>query len=95
MIVWFLQPHYPYLSRRFVYVSIINRASMNRWPLIAQYHKAFGNNLLWLFKIIKGHMSRIRIKSLAQVPYLVVENNTSQYEAVRKAIRYPIHLFIT
>ncbi|RLF01113.1 MAG: hypothetical protein DRJ59_06725, partial [Thermoprotei archaeon] len=58
MIVWFLQPHYPYLSRRFVSVSIVNRAFMNRWPLIAQYHKAFGSNLLWLFKIIGGLLKR-------------------------------------
>ena len=172
MIVWFLQPHYPYLSRRFVYVSIVNRAFMNRWPLIAQHHKAFDNNLLWLFKIIGGllkkgclydgipdkvvheyalqkpseivkayvinlflvlqyvkklseilpgkivitsdhgeafgeklhrwiplrvygHMSRIRTRSLTQVPYLIVENNITQHEAVRRALKYPVHLFIT
>jgi len=65
--------------------------------VITLYHgEAFWEKLYrWILLRVYGHMSRIGIKSLTQVPYLVVENNISQHEAVRKALRHSVHLFIT
>jgi len=168
MIIWFLQPHYPYVDKRFNHINALGREFMNR----ALHHDTSSNNLLTLAKIVKnllrkgylcagipdkiceyvhrtpseiikayivnllsvlyyvkklteifpgkivvtsdhgeafgeplsklalplriyGHPSRTRVSSLIQVPYLIVENNISQYEALRKALRRLIHLFTT
>ena len=161
MIVWFLQPHYPFIDRRFGHINALGREFMNK----ALLYNAPTSNLLVLVKIAKsllrkgylcagipdkvceyvhrtpseaikayianllsvlyyvkkltevlpgkivitsdhgeafgeplnklalslrvyGHPSRIRVPSLTLVPYLIVENNISRYEAIRKALRY-------
>ncbi|RLE64808.1 MAG: hypothetical protein DRN53_00525 [Thermoprotei archaeon] len=167
MIVWFLQPHYPFIDRRFSHINALGREFMNK----ALLYNAPTSNLLVLVKIAKsllrkgylcagipgkvceyahrtpseaikayianllsvlyyekltevlpgkivitsdhgeafgeplnklalslrvyGHPSRIRVPSLTQVPYLIVENNISRYEAVRKASRHLIHFSTT
>jgi len=164
MIIWFLQPHYPYVDERFNYINLLGRKFMNK----TRYHDTSSNNLLILAKIMKnllmkgylcagipdkiceyahrnpseimkayianlpsvlyyakklteilpgkivvtsdhgeafgeassklapirvyGHPSRIHISSLTQVPYLMVENNISRYEVVRKALKHLIRL---
>jgi len=166
MVVWFLQPHYPFIDEKFDHINALGREFMNK----ALYYNVSASNLLIFTKIMKnllkkgylcagipdkvceytrkntseiikayianllsvlryvkklteilpgrivitsdhgeafgeplsklilplrvyGHPSRIRISSLTQVPYLVVENNTSQCETTRKALRSLTHLF--
>ena len=168
MIVWFLQPHYPFIDRRFSHINALGREFMNK----ALLYNAPTSNLLVLVKIVKsllrkgylcagipdkvceyahrtpseaikayianllsvlyyvkkltevlpgkivitsdhgeafgeplnklalslrvyGHPSRIRVPSLTLVPYLIVENDISRYEAVRKASRHLIHFSTT
>jgi len=168
MIIWFLQPHYPFINRKFNHINALGREFMNK----ALHYNASSNNLLIFTKIVKsllrkgylcagipdkvceyahrtpsevikayianllsvlyyvkkltevlpgkivitsdhgeafgeplnklalslrvyGHPSRIRIPSLTLVPYLIVENNISRYEAIRKASRYLIHFSTT
>ena len=165
LIIWFLQPHYPYIDKRFSHINVIGREFMNK----ALYHDT-SNNLLTLIKIAKnlvkrgylcagipdrvcgyihkkplevvkayvinlikvlqyvkklteilpgrivitsdhgealgeplnvsklslylrvyGHPSRIHIPSTTQLPLLVIENNLSQQEALRRALKFLVH----
>jgi len=49
MIIWFLQPHYPFINRKFNHINALGREFMNK----ALHHDASSNNLLALAKIVK------------------------------------------
>ncbi|OYT55955.1 MAG: hypothetical protein B6U76_04725 [Desulfurococcales archaeon ex4484_217_2] len=177
MIIWFLQPHYPYLNEKFAHINVLGKEQHNRnissilrsilykipekdkniekvivltaliksivklgclflggpsklgvymrrnthevirayisnlikvlyyvkklaevlpgkIVITSDHGEAFGEPLSKLLPLrVYGHPSRIRISSLTQVPYLVVENKISQHEAIRKAFRHLTHLF--
>jgi len=164
MMIWFLQPHYPFVDRRFNHINALGREFMNK----ALCRDISANNLLVFAKIVKnllrkgylcagipdkvceyahrdppeiikayivnllsvlyyvrklaqilpgrvvitsdhgeafgecltkflplhvyGHPSRTRIPSLTRVPYLIVDNNISHHDAVRKALKHFIHI---
>jgi len=50
MIIWFLQPHYPYVDKRFNHINALGREFMNR----ALHYVTSSNNLLTLAKIVKN-----------------------------------------
>ena len=50
MIIWFLQPHYPYVDKRFNHINALGRKFMNK----ALHYDASSNNLLTLVKIVKN-----------------------------------------
>ncbi len=158
MMVWFLQPHYPYIDERFRHINALGREFMNeairssrnknlavlmrivttlarrgylcagipdkvceytsqaRLDVVRAYiynliitlkyvkklvkmlsgtiiitsdhGEAFGERLNRLAPLqVYGHISRIRIKSLVQVPWLQVTNNISQNETIKNIIK--------
>ena len=50
MFIWFLQPHYPYVDKRFNHINALGREFMNR----ALHHDTSSNNLSILIKIVKN-----------------------------------------
>jgi len=78
------------------YVKKLSEILPGKIVITSDHGEAFGEKLhRWIPLRVYGHMSRIRTRSLTQVPYLIVENNITQHEAVRRALKYPVHLFIT
>ncbi|MHA1617570.1 MAG: hypothetical protein ACTSX9_09715 [Candidatus Njordarchaeales archaeon] len=68
MIIWFLQPHYPYVDKRFNHISILGRRSMNRVP---HSDTSIFSKLLALAKIMKVLLVKGYLRS--GLPYEVCE----------------------
>ncbi len=171
MIIWFLQPHYPYLDEKYAHINALGREWWNKnmlymipeknrniekatvlaaliksivrlgclhlgnAPKLGAYMRrnthevirAYTSNLIKVLYYVKkltevlpgkivvtsdhgeafgeplskllplrvyGHISRIRIRSLTQVPFLVVKTSIPRHEALRKALRYLAHYLI-
>ncbi|RLF02792.1 MAG: hypothetical protein DRJ59_02620 [Thermoprotei archaeon] len=86
MIIWFLQPHYPFIDRKFNHINALNREFMSK-ALRYDIHK---NNLLTLIKIAKNLFRKRCL--YAGIPDKICEYMRQNFSEVLRA--YMVNLFL-
>ncbi len=75
------------------YVSKLTSMLPGRIVITSDHGEAFGERLHPFLPIkIYGHISRIKIPSLIKVPWFIIDNNISNTDAIRNALREVIRV---
>ena len=79
------------------YVEKLTEILLGKIVITSDHGKVFRELLskLALPLRVYGYPPRIRVPSLTQVPYLIVENSISRHEAICRALKHLIYLFTT